>query len=128
MNDLQGAQLLHPRGAPGINYWLIRDSEDGLTITGPLPAEEVLLRLEQQPSTPLNRLPGTGSFAGEPRDAVVILRGEIVGREDVSAPDQSESDIWHSDETPYCKVCHKTHGAVRGEKMCGGPGSWTPDR
>ena len=35
-----------------------------------------------------------------------------------------ESNIWQSDGVPYCKVCHKTHGAVRGEKMCGGPGTW----
>jgi len=38
-----------------------------------------------------------------------------------------ESDIWQSDATPYCKVCHKTHGASRGDKMCGGPGSWIED-
>jgi hypothetical protein len=40
---------------------------------------------------------------------------------------EDESDIWQSDTIPYCKVCHKTHCAVRGEKMCGGPGSWIPD-
>lgn len=40
----------------------------------------------------------------------------------------AESDTWQSDAIPYCKVCHKTHGAVRGEKMCGGPGSWIPEQ
>ena len=39
-----------------------------------------------------------------------------------------ESDTWQSDAIPYCKVCHKTHGAVRGEKMCGGPGRWIPEQ
>jgi hypothetical protein len=34
------------------------------------------------------------------------------------------SDIWPIDALVYCKVCHKTHAAQAGEKMCGGPGSW----
>lgn len=34
------------------------------------------------------------------------------------------SDIWPHDAPAYCKVCHKTHGAKAGEKMCGGAGSW----
>lgn len=43
-------------------------------------------------------------------------------------PTTTESDTWQSDAIPYCKVCHKTHGAVRGEKMCGGAGSWIPEQ
>jgi hypothetical protein len=39
----------------------------------------------------------------------------------------ADPGIWQSDSIPYCKVCHKTHAAVRGEKMCGGPGSWIED-
>lgn len=38
-------------------------------------------------------------------------------------PDEP-SDIWPIDAFVYCKVCHKTHAARAGEKMCGGPGSW----
>ncbi len=39
-------------------------------------------------------------------------------------PPPEPSDIWPIDALVYCKVCHKTHAARAGEKMCGGAGSW----
>lgn len=36
-----------------------------------------------------------------------------------------EEGVWpYDDETAYCTVCHKDHAANKGEKMCGGPGTW----
>lgn len=72
-------------------------------------------------------------LASEPKETRAAEAGYIAdpmtrpGVEKLLAEDEEPSDIWPTDALVYCKLCHKTHGAQAGEKMCGGPGSWVAE-
>ncbi len=75
-----------------MDYFIIRSGEDGISIDGPMPREHAaaivgLALEERRGAVVLDRVPelDKGCFWNVPEGSVLVLRGEVVGRAELTA-------------------------------------------